>query len=112
MDILNQILDTTLNSFDFGFCAVVNILTYVIIRTIEDITNKTKLTTWIKRVILLVSILVVGVVYYITDSDIKLLMNSAILAPVFWSWIAKPICSKLKVDYKRSIEDNNDNIDR
>lgn len=109
MDILNQILDTTLNSFDFAFCAVVNILTYVIIKTIEDITHKTKLNRWIKRVILLAAIVVVGVVYYLTDSDIKLLMNSAILAPVFWSWIAKPICSKLKVDYKRSVSEDEDN---
>ena len=34
-------------------------------------------------------------------SDIKLILNSAILAPVFWSWVMKPICKHFKIDYKQ-----------
>ena len=30
----------------------------------------------------------------------RILLNSAILAPVFWSWIIKPICKYFKIDYK------------
>ncbi|MCQ2971702.1 MAG: hypothetical protein MJ209_00150 [archaeon] len=101
MEIFNQIIETTLNSFDFGFCASVNILTYIVIKAIDEINGKKKVHTWIKRLVLLSSILVVGIVYYATDTDLKLLMNSAILAPVFWSWIAKPIVDKFKIGYRK-----------
>ena len=30
-----------------------------------------------------------------------ILINSAILAPVAWSWIFKPILKKIGVDYKK-----------
>jgi len=33
--------------------------------------------------------------------DLKLIINSSILAPVFWSWIIKPICKHYKLDYKQ-----------
>lgn len=101
MEILNQILETTLSSFDFGFCASVNILTYIVIKAIDEINGKKKVHTWSKRLVLLSSIFVVGIVYYATDTDLKLLMNSAILAPVFWSWIAKPIVDKFKIGYRK-----------
>lgn len=109
MEILNQILDTTLSSFDFGFCAVVNILTYIVIKSIDELNGKKKVSTWAKRVILLSSIIVVGIVYYLTDTDLKLLMNSAILAPVFWSWIAKPIVDKLNLGYRKETKAEPDN---
>lgn len=30
----------------------------------------------------------------------KILFNSAILSPVFWSWVIKPICKYFNIDYK------------
>lgn len=103
MEYLEQIISTTINSFDFAFCIIVNILTYCIIKCISDIFNK-KLTIWQKRAILLLAILSTGGVYWVTGSDSKLIINSSILAPVFWSWVMKPICAKLKIDYKPIID--------
>ena len=63
--------------------------------------NKDKeVETWIKRVVLVVCILLTGVVYYIIGQDVRLLFNSAILAPVAWSWIFRPIFKKLGIGYK------------
>ena len=99
MEIINNIIETTLNSFDFTYCIVVNLLTYIIIKLVDE-TAKNKVNIWIKRAILLSVILSTGVVYYLINEDVKLILNSAILAPVFWSWVMKPICKKFKIDYK------------
>lgn len=95
-----NIVETTLDSFDFAYCIIVNILTYIIIKTISEI-RKREIKTWIKRVILLASILSTGVVYYISGQDIRLVVNSGILATVSWDIILKPICKKLRIDYKK-----------
>ena len=100
MEIITNIIDTTLNSFDFSYCIVVNILTYIIIKSLDDANGDKPVSTWTKRVILLIVILLTGTVYYFYGSNTKLLLNSSILAPVFWSWIMKPICSKFNIDYK------------
>ena len=38
--------------------------------------------------------MIVSTTYYYNGTSLKLVINSAILAPVFWSWILKPICKK------------------
>lgn len=100
-ELISNITNNILNSFDIGFCAVVNIATYLIIKTILNIKNTIKLNTWIKRVIFVVVGLTIAAIYCITGSDYKIIFNSLILAPVSWSWIFKPICSKLKIDYNK-----------
>ena len=100
MEILNNTIQTTLESFDFSFCIIVNVLTYLIIRLINDRKRNKDLTTWSKRLVLLLVILSIGVLYYLLGNSTKTILNSAILAPVFWSWIMKPICKHFKVDYK------------
>ena len=101
MEIIYNIIQTTLNSFDFAYCISVNVLTYLIINLINNRKGNTNISTWSKRIVLLICIIIVGCIYYITGSDIKLLLNSAIITPVFWSWVMKPICSYFKLDYKQ-----------
>ena len=100
MEIINNIIQTTLESFDFAYCIVVNLLTYFVISTINNKRGHKDISTWTKRLVLLITIFSTGVVYYLIGSDTRVLLNSAILAPVFWSWILKPICKKFKIDYK------------
>jgi len=96
---IDSIIQTTFDSFDFTYCIIVNILTYLIIKIIDN--KRTPLTTWKKRLVLVSVIVVIGVLYWIFGSESKVLLNSAILAPVFWSWIMKPICKHFNVDYKQ-----------
>lgn len=100
MEYISQIIETTINSFDFGYCLIVNVLTYIIIKTIDEVNKEQEVKTWEKHCALLVSILLIGVIYYATGQDVRLLINSAILAPVAWGWIFKPILKKFGLDYK------------
>ena len=104
MEYISEIINTTLASFDFAYCIIVNILTYVIIKIIGEATDK-GIKTWVKRVILLICILSTGVVYYIIGQDIRLIINSGILATVSWDIVFKPICKKLRIDYKKVDKD-------
>ena len=99
-EIINNIMTTVISSFDFAYCISVNILTYLIIKLIDSLNGKKAISTWSKRIVLLVVIFFTGVLYSLIGCDNKILLNSAILAPVFWSWIIKPICKYFKIDYK------------
>ena len=100
MEYISQIINTIIESFDFGFCVSINILTYLIIKLIDSLNGNKTVSTWSKRIVLLVVIFFTGVLYNLIGCDNKILLNSAILAPVFWSWIIKPICKHFKIDYK------------
>ena len=92
---MEQIIDQILTQFDFTYCLVVNILTFLMVKSF----NK-KITTWHKRLVLLVNIILLGLVYSYSGVEYKTLINSAILAPVSWSWIFKPLFEKLGWNYK------------
>lgn len=101
MDWVSNIIDTTLSSFDFGLVVIINIATYIVVKIIDEANGEKKINVWLKRVVLLLCTIVMTVVYHFLDgSNDKLILNSAILAPVFWSWIGKPIMKKLGLDYK------------
>ena len=100
MEYIKEIIDITIESFDFSFCLIVNVLTYTIIKFVDSVNGTNKVTTWIKRIIMLCSVILISIGYYITGTDTKLIINSAILAPVSWSWIFKPVCKYLNIDYK------------
>lgn len=89
-----------LNNFDFGFVISVNIITYAIIKIIENLT-KNKLKRIFKIIITICVTIIFDFVFikYI-DIDKQILLNSSILAPVAWDWVIKPICKLIKIDYK------------
>ena len=99
MEILIQIVKTTLNSFDFTFCLLVNVLTYTVITFITAAKHK-EIKTWVKKLILFASILLTGILYWALCKNLELVINSAILAPVTWSFIFKPVFKKFGIDYK------------
>ena len=99
-----QIIEILLENFDISYCIAVNIATYVIIKCIDDINGKKIVPRYCKRIILLLVIIVMAVIYHFVGVNIKVIIDSAILAPVSWSWIFKPLCNKLNIDY-RKVED-------
>ena len=100
IEIIINSIQTTLSSFDFAYCIIVNILTYSVITIVSNKNKHKDLTTWSKRLILLLLIFFTGGLYILLDCDVKTLINSAIISPVFWSWVIKPICKYFKIDYK------------
>lgn len=100
MDVINNIINVLISQFDFTYCVIVNIMTYLIINFMIKVVGGNVVVP-IKRIVLLFSIIVIAAIYYFLGTDIKVLVNSAILAPVSWSWIFKPITNKLGWDYKQ-----------
>lgn len=98
---IDVIVDGILSNFDFGFMFIVNVLTYIIIKTIDYFNGDNKVPTWQKRCVLVISIAAMIGIYITAGYDNAImLVNSAILAPVFWSWVVSPILKKLGVSYK------------
>lgn len=98
---IDVIVNGILSNFDFGFMFIVNVLTYIIIKVIDYFNGDNKVPTFHKRCILVLSIVAMTGVYIGVGYDnVITLVNSAILAPVFWSWVVNPILKKLGVGYK------------
>ena len=98
---IDVIVNGILSNFDFGFMFIVNVLTYIIIKVIDYFNGDNKVPTWQKRCVLVISIATMTGIYIAAGYDNAImLVNSAILAPVFWSWVVSPILKKLGVGYK------------
>lgn len=98
---IDVIVNGILSNFDFGFMFIVNVLTYIIIKVIDYFNGDNKVPTWQKRCVLVISIAAMAGIYIAAGYDNAImLVNSAILAPVFWSWVVSPILKKLGVGYK------------
>lgn len=91
---MENILEQIINNFDFSYMLIINVLTYILI---ELFNKKFNLNVWFKRLILLMCIIAVTICYKIIGYDNNIvLLNSAILSPISWSWIFKPIINKFK----------------
>ena len=102
MDIIEKLIDLIIANFDFSYMITINVLTYVIIKIIDYINKEKSIKTLYKRIVLLCSIIIVTTVYVVIDyEDYVTLFNSAICAPVFYSWILRPILIKCNIGYKQ-----------
>lgn len=94
-----------LNNFDFGFVISINIITYAIVKIIENITKKQ-----VKKLFKIIATIIITIIFDFvfikyTEIDKQILLNSSILAPVAWDWVIKPICKLIKIDYKNLDKD-------
>lgn len=97
---MEQIIDILLSNFDISYMLSINILTYIIIKFVDYLNGKKKLKLIYKRLILIISTIICCIIYkFTTEIDNYVLINSTIAAPVFYSWVMKPIIKKLKIQY-------------
>ena len=102
MEYIDIIVKQILNNFDFAFMFTINVLSYLIIRMIYSIKKGRYVTTWSKRFILMACTTIIAIVYKLGGfTSNAIIVNSAILAPVFWDWILRPILVKFNIDYSR-----------
>ena len=98
----SQIINQVFANFDFVYMLVINILTYLGIKTIDVINGDKAISTGSKRIVLLISIIIVFIGYKINNYPNNIiLINSTIAAPVFWSWCLKPLFDKFNINYKK-----------
>ena len=60
MNYLDVVIDKIINNFDFAYMFIVNVLTYIIIKIVDYVNGDAKVPTWTKRLILIISIIVVS----------------------------------------------------
>ena len=100
---MQQIIDILLENFNISYMLSINILTYIIIKIIDELSKQNKVKLIIKRIVLIACTIICCIIYKqtgaITDSGV--LINSTIAAPVFYSWVMKPILKKYNINYKR-----------
>ena len=91
------------NNFDFSFMITANILTYFVIKIIDYFNGDKSVPTYLKRLVLVLAVIALAIIYYLTGYNNNIiLLNSAIAAPVFYSWIIKPALVKFNIGYKTS----------
>lgn len=98
---MEQIIDQLINNFDFVLMLVINVITYVVIKIVDELNKEKQVTTWQKRIIFVGVSIVMGLVYhFLSDARTIVIINSIIIAPVSWSWLAKPVAKRFGIDYK------------
>lgn len=99
---MEQIFSKLIANFDFGYMFVINVFTYIIIKIIDYFNGNKTVSVLIKRICLICAIIMITAIYLIIGYDNKLiLVNSAIVAPIAWSWIFRPILNKYNLGYKK-----------
>lgn len=97
---IENIIDYTINNFNFGYVISINVLAYLVIQLIGYFTKK-KINKGVKIVITCICSICMFLLYgEISDITKDVLVNSTIIAPISWDWIIKPIAEKLNIDYK------------
>lgn len=100
--LVEEFINIFTSNFDIPYMLSVNVLTYIIIKLLDELNGKKKINTWTKRLVMIISSIILITLYNIYGNyeNLIILINSSIIAPVSWSWIFKPILKKLKLDYK------------
>ena len=98
---MEQIIGVLINNFDYPYMFSINILTYLIIKLLDNLNGDEIPSLVAKRIVLIISTIIITFVYVLIGYDNKIiLVNSAIAAPIFWSWVLRPICIKFGIGYK------------
>ena len=99
---MEQIINQLISNFDFALMLIINVITYFIIKCIDEINDDKVPTTWQKRIVFIIVAIIIGIVYKVTTNiPVNIIINSCIIAPVAWSWLAKPIAGKFGIDYRK-----------
>lgn len=102
MELIEKFIDLIVSNFDFSYMITINVLTYIIIKCLDYVNKKKNVKTIEKRLALLASIVLITTCYVLSGyNDYIVLFNSAICAPVFYSWILRPILVKFNIGYKQ-----------
>lgn len=97
---MEKIFDLLLGSFDFGYSFSVNILTYLIIKLIDNLNGEKEVPTYMKRIIAVICGIILGAILSFTEGFSMIIIYSFILSLVSWDTIFKPLIKHYKqLDY-------------
>ena len=99
---MEQIINQLVRNFDFALMLVINVVTYGAIKLWDELDGDKVPTVWQKRGVFVAVAIIMGVIYGLcTEVSVNVIINSCLVAPVAWSWLAKPIAAKFGIDYKQ-----------
>lgn len=99
---MDKILNILIESFDFSYMFTVNILTYIIIKIVDECNGEKIVPTWAKRVIATVCGIVIGIIVITTTKYSNAILYSFILSLVSWDVLFKPILKKFtNLNYRK-----------
>ena len=105
MDIQESVLSQILSSLDFGFIFIVNLITYLAIKGIEEIITKKAISKLMKRIVtFLIGILVGLVVLQIGETKPVVIFYSFFFSLISFDYIFKPILKKFDIANYKSKE--------
>lgn len=111
MEYITGIIDQIIANFDWAYMVSVNVLTYGIIKFIDYCNGTKPVSTIIKKIVLILAVIGLAVIYkFVSDIDNRILLNSAILAPVAWDYIIRPIIKKIGIGYRIEEESTNNSL--
>lgn len=92
-----------LSHFDFAYMLIVNIVTYLVIKVIDNLNGDKAVPTWGKRTVSVISGIALGCAACYLGGDKITLFYSFFVSLVSWDIIFKPLLKKLgdKIDYKK-----------
>ena len=93
---IEQVSSLLINSFDFGYMFSVNVLTYLIIKTIDYLNGDKSVPTWLKRTIAVISGLILALIIVLMSGFTSSLLYSFIVSLVSWDIISKPVLKYIK----------------
>ena len=99
---MDTIFNQIINNFDFAYMFVVNIVTYFLIKFFDWFNGDKILHVWQKRLLLIISIIIVAYGYIMCGYNNIVLINSSIVAPIAWSWFIRPVINKFGFGYKQN----------
>lgn len=97
--ITDEIINSFLNNIDWVYLIKINILSYIVIKAIDDINPDKPLPSLVKTIITLLSAIIIQIVDPIESDNIY---STAILSLVSWDYCFKHIAKKLNIGYNHS----------
>ena len=102
MDIM-KFIEELLSHFDIAYMFAVNVVTYLIIKTIDKFNGEKIVPTWTKRIVAVIVGIIIGLAVTTFGSDKTTILYSFILSLVSWDVAFKPLLNKAgdKFNYKK-----------
>lgn len=104
MDIQGNILSQILNSLDFCFIFIVNLVTYLCIKGIEEIFTKKPISKLLKRIVTFSIGIIIGFIVLKISKDTKpvVIFYSFFFSLISFDYIFKPIIKRFSnINYKQ-----------
>lgn len=95
MEYLDKIFDALMGGFNFPLMLTINIMTYLVIKTLDYANGKKVLATWEKRISAVLCGFLFSSVSYFNGMDANVCVYTCVMSLISWDVIFKPIIKRI-----------------